>query len=128
MKSSIMLHFNRVYTVKQHAAAFHPGLHCSLSLKQASVTEIHHSTYDPLKCTMGCPILIVSICLGKSIRIQRVNQCFPGMQPFSIANAHTDHSYCSPCGWKIPAVKKGSRMYTIILLQYNQYIGTILHP
>ena len=39
--------------------------------------EIHHnlenSTCDPLKYTMGSPILIVPIYMGKSIRIQRVN-------------------------------------------------------
>ena len=64
----------------QHNAAFHQGLHCLLRLKQPSGTEIHHdletSTCDPLKYTMGCPLLyIVSICMGKSIRIQRVNKC-----------------------------------------------------
>ena len=61
----------------QHNAAFHQGLHCLLGLKQSSWTEIHHnlenSTCDPLKYTMGCPILIVSICMRKSIRIRRVN-------------------------------------------------------
>ena len=54
---------------------FHQGLHCLLGLKQPSCTEIHHnfenSTCDPLKYTMDSPILIVSICMGKSIRIQR---------------------------------------------------------
>ena len=60
----------------QHAAAFHQGLHHLLRLKQSSGTEIYHnsenSTCDPLKYTKGSPILIVSICKGKSIRIQRV--------------------------------------------------------
>ena len=60
----------------QHNAAFHQGLHCLLRLKQPSGTEIHYnlenSTYDPLMHTMGSTILIVSICMGKSIRIQRV--------------------------------------------------------
>ena len=60
----------------QHNAAFHQSLHCLLRSKQNSGTEIHHylenSTCDPLKCTMGIPILIVSIYSGKSIRIQRV--------------------------------------------------------
>ena len=60
----------------QHNAAFHQGLHCLLRLKQPSGTEIHcyleNSTYDPLKYTMGSPILIVSISMGKSIRIPRV--------------------------------------------------------
>ena len=62
----------------QHNAALHQGLHCLLRLKQASGTDaiiIHYlekSTFDPLKYTMSNPILIVSICMGKSIRIQRV--------------------------------------------------------
>ena len=60
----------------QHIAAFHQNLHCLLRLKQPSGTEILHdletSTCDPLKYTMGSPVLIVSICMGKSIRIQRV--------------------------------------------------------
>ena len=59
----------------QHNAAFHQGLHCLLRLKQPSGTEIHHnlenSTFVPFKYTMGSPINIVSICMGKSIRIQR---------------------------------------------------------
>ena len=59
----------------QHNAGFHHGLHCLLRLKQPPGTEIHcnleNSTYDPLKYTMGNPIPIVSICMGKSIRIQR---------------------------------------------------------
>ena len=61
----------------QHNAAFHQGLQCLLILEQSSGTEIQHnlekSTCDPLKYTLGRPILIVSICMGKSIRIQRVN-------------------------------------------------------
>ena len=60
----------------QHHAAFHQGLHCLLRLKQHAWIEIHHSlensSCDPFKYTMGSPILIVSICMGKSIRIQRV--------------------------------------------------------
>ena len=59
-------------------AAFHHVLHCLLRLKQPSGTVKHHnlenSIFDPLKYTMGIPILIVSICLGKSIRIQRVKK------------------------------------------------------
>ena len=47
----------------QYNAAFHQGLHCLLRLKQPSGKEIHHnlenSTCDPLKYTMGSPILIV---------------------------------------------------------------------
>ena len=49
----------------QHSAAFRQGLHCLLRLKQYSWSKIHHnlekSTCDPLKYTMGSPILIVSI-------------------------------------------------------------------
>ena len=60
----------------QHKAAFHQGLHCLLILKQPSGTEIHNnlenSTQDPLKYTMDSLILVVSICMGKSIRKQRV--------------------------------------------------------
>ena len=45
----------------QHNAAVHPGLHCLLSLKQPSGTEMHHyiehSTCDPLKNTIGSPML-----------------------------------------------------------------------
>ena len=56
----------------QHNAAFHQSLHCLLRLKQPLGTEIHQnldsSTYDPLKYTMGSPILIVSMCMGKCIR------------------------------------------------------------
>ena len=47
----------------QHNAAFHQGLHCLLTLKQSSGTEIHHnsgnSTGDPLKYTMGSHIPFV---------------------------------------------------------------------
>ena len=60
----------------QHYAAFHQGLPYLLILEQPSGTEKHHnlenSICNPLKCTMGSAILIVSICMGKSIRIQRV--------------------------------------------------------
>ena len=56
-----------------HNAAFH----CLLRLKQSSGTDLNHNlenaTCDPLKYTLGSPILIVSICMGKSIRIKRVN-------------------------------------------------------
>ena len=61
----------------QHHAAFHQGLHCLLRLKRPSGTEIHHnlvtSNCDALKYKMGNPILFVSICIGKLVRIQRVN-------------------------------------------------------
>ena len=57
----------------QQNAAFHQDQHCLLILKQPSGTEIHHnledSACDPLKYTAGSPILIVTICIGKSIRI-----------------------------------------------------------
>ena len=62
----------------QHNVAFHPGLHCLLQLKLPPWTQIHNyleiSVCDPYKCIMGNPILIISICMGKSIRIQRVKQ------------------------------------------------------
>ena len=53
----------------QHNAAFHQGLHCLPTLKHSSVTVTHfnleNSKCDPLKYTMGSPILIVSVCMGK---------------------------------------------------------------
>ena len=62
----------------QHNTAFHQGLHYLLRLRQPSGTEIHHnlesSTCAPFKYTKGSPILIISICMGKSIRIQRVTK------------------------------------------------------
>ena len=61
----------------QHNAAFRHGLHCLLRLKQFSGKEIYNSleisTFDPFKYTSGSPIFTASICMGKSIRIQRVN-------------------------------------------------------
>ena len=61
----------------RHNAAFHQGLHILLGLKQSSGIEIHrnleNSRFGPLMYVMGSPMLIVSICMGKSIRIQRVN-------------------------------------------------------
>ena len=61
----------------QHDAAFHQGMHCLLRLKQLSGTGTHHnlenSSCSPLKYTMGSPILIVTICVGKSINKQKVN-------------------------------------------------------
>ena len=52
-------------------------LHCLLGLKQSAGTEIHHnlenSICDPFKYRMGSPILIVSICMETSIRIQWVD-------------------------------------------------------
>ena len=54
----------------QHNAAFHQSLHCLLRLKHSSLAEIHHDLEmsifykgDPLKYTLGSPILIVSICM-----------------------------------------------------------------
>ena len=65
----------------QHYAAFHQGLHCLLKLKQPSGTEIHHnlgiSTCDPFKYRMSNAILVVSICIGKFIRMQRVIMTAP---------------------------------------------------
>ena len=56
-------------------AAFHRCLRCLLRLKQPLGTgkiDLENSTCDPLQYMMGSPILIASICMGKSIRIQRV--------------------------------------------------------
>ena len=72
----------------QHNAAFHQDLHCLLRLKQPSGTDKHHdletSTGDPLKYKMDNSILIVSICMGKSTRIQRV-KAPQKFQLFSVA-------------------------------------------
>ena len=84
----------------QHNAAFHQGLHCLLMLKQPSGKEIHYSlenfACDPLKYTMGSLILTVAICMGKSIRIQRVNVLahliYPGCKD-SIKTVHLDRLY-----------------------------------
>ena len=62
----------------QHNAAFHQGLHCLLKIKTTfrdRITAYFRKFYlscDPLKYTMGSTILIVSICIGKSFRIQKV--------------------------------------------------------
>ena len=60
----------------QHNAAFHQCLHCLLRLKRPQGTKMYHEletfTCDPSKFTMSSPIPPVSICMGKSIRIQRV--------------------------------------------------------
>ena len=48
----------------QHNAAFHQGLHCFLTLKQPSETEIYHNLAKTKFDTMGSPILIVSIYMG----------------------------------------------------------------
>ena len=62
----------------QHNAASHQGMQCLLILKQSSGTEIQHnlekSICGPLKYTMGSPILIVSKCMRKSIRMQKVKR------------------------------------------------------
>ena len=62
----------------QHNAAFHQDLHCLIRLKQPSGAEIsdnlENCNCDPLKYIMDSPILIVSICMGKSHRIQRVKK------------------------------------------------------
>ena len=62
----------------QHNGVFHQGLHSLLMFKEPSGAKIHHnletSTCDPLKHTMGSPILNVSTCMGTFIRIQRVNK------------------------------------------------------
>ena len=80
----------------------------------------------PSNAQWAVPYLLYQ-CLVKSIGIQKVNQCFPGMQPFSIANTHND-CYCSPCGWKIPLVKKGSRMYTIYYCNITSILAQYCTP
>ena len=61
----------------QHDAAFHQGLHCLLRLKQPLGTVMHlnlkNATHDPLKYKIESPIRVMSMCMGKSTRIQRVN-------------------------------------------------------
>ena len=61
----------------QHDASFYQCMYCLLRLKHLSGTEIHHcldiSTCDPLQHIMGSLILIISICMDKSIRIQGDN-------------------------------------------------------
>ena len=58
--------------------AFHQCLHCLLRQIQTSGTEAHSyleiSTCNPFKGTMDNLILIVFICMGESIRIQRAKQ------------------------------------------------------
>ena len=54
-------------------------------IKKPSGTEIHHryienSICDPLKYTMDSLYLIVSICMEKSIRIQRVKEAYPSVE------------------------------------------------
>ena len=60
----------------QHYVAFHLGLHCLLKLKPHSWTDMNHNlencACNTLKYIMGYPIISVSICMGKSIRIRRV--------------------------------------------------------
>ena len=58
----------------QHNVAFHQAKILKNLQGQKYIHEkLETSTCDPLKYKMGNPILIVSICMGKSIRIQRVN-------------------------------------------------------
>ena len=66
-----------------HDAAFHQGLHCLISLKQSSGTEILHFkeflNCDPLKYKIDNSKLIVSIWMGESIRMKRVNSASPSL-------------------------------------------------
>ena len=78
----------------QHSAAFHQGMHCLQGLKEHSGIEMHHNLEificDPFKLTMDNPILIVSICMGQSISIQRVKQYFLNMlSALSVNNYQT---------------------------------------
>ena len=74
MKCSIMLHFIRVYTVYYDYKAF----------RDQNTSYIGNSASDPLKYTMDSPVLIVSICMGKSIRIQRVNNKYNNINFFAL--------------------------------------------
>ena len=60
----------------QHNAAFHQCLHCLLRYIQSSWIEVYNCleiiTCVTLKCIIDNSILIVPICMGKFIRIQRV--------------------------------------------------------
>ena len=60
----------------QRNPAFNKVLYCLLRLKQSTEIEMHNglenSICDPLKSTIGSLIFIVSIYMGKIIRIQRV--------------------------------------------------------
>ena len=64
----------------QHNAAFHQCLHSLLRLKQPSGTEKYHyletSTCDPFKYKLNNSILIVSVCMGNSIGIQRLKYTY----------------------------------------------------
>ena len=57
----------------QHNAAFLQGLRCLLRLKPFSGTETRHYLESSTckKYTMDSHLLNLSICMGKSIRIQR---------------------------------------------------------
>ena len=54
---------------RQHYAAFHL---LKTTYKDSNKHKLENSTCDPLKYTIGSSILIISICMGKSTRIQRV--------------------------------------------------------
>ena len=54
--------------------SFHQGLQCSLRINQPSGTEIHHNLENSTCDLLGNPIFVVSICMGRSTRIQRVKK------------------------------------------------------
>ena len=63
----------------QHNAAFHQCLHCLLSFatpfRNRNISLFREKIPVILKYKMDNPILlIVSICIGKSIRLQRLKQ------------------------------------------------------
>ena len=55
--------------------------HCDSQVKSRYRCKaiIHHNlqilTCDPLKNKMDCPMIIIGLCLGKSIRMKRVECC-----------------------------------------------------
>ena len=58
--------------MQKHSISSGPALFANINTSPG--TEVHNqfeiSTCGPLKCIMDNPILIVFICMGKSIRIQ----------------------------------------------------------
>ena len=56
----------------QYNAAFYQGLHCLPRSKRPLGAEKHQNfgTCDQVKCKMDSPILLISICTGKSVRIK----------------------------------------------------------
>ena len=56
----------------QHKASLHQGLHCLLRFKTIFIIK-RYMTSNPVKYKMDNSIFIVSICMGYSIRMKRIN-------------------------------------------------------